>query len=252
MMIGAASEFATGARGFWRGVQWLVGHPSMLLLLVVPWLFGLFAFAGGIYVAWTLGDSWVSSVLLSWFASWQDEWGLSVLYIVIKGLVWFSILLLSLVGAVVIAGVVASPVYEVISVRIERELLGEQYYRIPWARMPGLLFGEACKAMLVLSVPLMMLLIPGVNLVAGVAAAFLLGWDFYDYPLARRGWSLRDRWNFVRSEFWTVLGFGIWLAIPVVQMVLVPMAVAGGTILNVEALKRRGFATAQIKQGGSL
>jgi uncharacterized protein involved in cysteine biosynthesis len=88
-----------------------------------------------------------------------------------------------------------------------------------------------------------MLLIPGVNLFAGLIAAFLIGWDFYDFPLARRGWSFKERFNFVTKEFWTVLGFGLWLAIPFVHILLVPLAAAGGTILNLEALARRGAVT---------
>lgn len=246
MIKDAATDFATGLQGFWRGVRWLFERPSMLMLLTIPWLFALAAFGIGIWAFWTMGDVWVTTLLMNWFSAWQDQWGWEAVYIILKGLIWFSVLLLCLIGSAVVVGVVASPVYEFISMRIEREILGEQQHKIPLGRLMRVLFGEFLKALLVLTLPILLLLIPGVNLFAGFVAAFLLGWDFYDYPLARRGWNFSERWHFVRSEFWTVLGFGVWLAIPGVQILLVPMAVAGGTILNIEALKRRGLATSQV------
>ena len=240
-----ATEFAKGLAGYWLGVQWLFRRPSTLILLLIPWTLGVFAFAAGIYFAWTVGDSWVTATLMKLFSTWQESAFWEVLYAVCKGLLWFSILLLCLVSALVVAGIAASPVYEVISIRVEEDLLGKQSYTLPWSRLPKLLLGEALKGVLVVGVPLVMFVIPGLNLFAGLVAAFMLGWNFYDFPLARRGWGFRQRWSFVRSEFWAVLGFGIWLVIPVVQMLLVPMAVAGGTILNIEALKRRGLLSAR-------
>lgn len=248
----AAKDFATGFKGYWRGVQWLSKHPAMIWLLMVPWFLGAGAFVVGIWAFWTMGDGWVTSILMGWFSSWNQQWGWEFLYILIKALVWFSVLVMCLLSAAVVVGVIASPIYEMISVRIEQELLGDQHYKIPWNRMLNVFGGEVLKALVVMIVPLILILIPGVNIFAGLVAAFLFGWDFYDYPLARRGWSFSERWRFVRSEFWTILGFGIWLIIPGVQIVLVPMAVAGGTILNIEALKRRGYTAAQINQGGLL
>lgn len=250
MVKHAARDFATGLEGYWRGVKWLLARPSMLLALTIPWILAIAAFGAGMWAFWTMGSGWLTTVMMGWFASWNDHWAWELAYVLVKGLMWFSVLLMCLVTSAVVLGLAASPVYEFISLRIERDLLGEQHFKVSWRRIPRLLMGEVIKAAVVTLVPLCLLLIPGVNLFAGLCAAFLLGWDFYDYPLARRGWSLSERWRFVRSEFWTVLGFGIWLSIPVVQIVLVPMAVAGGTILNIEALKRRGHVTASLNQGG--
>ena len=240
-VIKVAREFATGVEGYWRGVRWLISKPTMLLLLLVPFTLAILAFAGGIWLFWSMGNAWLTKLLMAWFVNWNDHWAWALAYTVVKALMWFSILLVCLVTSIVVAGVVSSPVYELISAKIERELLGEANHSVPLAQMPRLILGEIMKAVIVTIVPIGLMIIPGVNLFAGFIAAFLLGWDFYDYPLARRGWSLSKRWRFVRSEFWTVLGFGIWLVIPIAQILFVPMAVAGGTILNIEALQRRGL-----------
>jgi len=213
----------------------------------VPWICAILAFFGGIWLFSTKGNAVVTKALLSWFSSWQEEVWWQLLYIGVHALIWLSVLLVCLVGAAVVVGIVASPIYELISVRIERDMLGKENYHVPFGRVLRVLAGEFLKALVVMGVPVVLLLIPGVNLLTGIVAAFLLGWDFYDYPLARRGWNFRERWQFVRSEFWTVLGFGLWLAIPLAQVFLMPMAVAGGTILNIEALKRRGLTTANTK-----
>lgn len=240
-MIKVAKDFATGAEGYWRGVRWLIAKPTMLLLLLVPLAFAILSFAGGMWLFWSMGNGWLTKLLMAWFANWNDHWAWTLAYTVVKALMWFSILMVCLVTAIAVLGVVSSPVYELISAKIERELLGEAKHSVPLSQMPRLIMGEIAKAMIVTIVPISLIFIPGVNLFAGLIAAFLLGWDFYDYPLARRGWSLSKRWHFVRGEFWTVVGFGIWLVIPIIQILFVPMAVAGGTILNIEALQRRGL-----------
>jgi len=247
----AVKQFASGLQGYWKGIRWLIKRPSTFALLAIPWCLGAFGLSMCVYLIWTYGDSFVTAVLGQWFSVDPENSFAQLFYNVSKFCLWLSMFFLSVVFGVIIVSIAASPVYELISMRIEEDLLGRPSLEVPWSRVPKILIGEALKGFVVISVPLVMMIIPGVNLFVGVATAFLLGWSFYDFPLARRGWSFNQRWMFVRSEFWTVLGFGVWLAIPFVQMVLVPMAVAGGTILNVEALMRRGMAT-QLKQGGSL
>ena len=237
------AAFGVGVQGYWRGVRWFFQNPAMLLLLLIPLFFALAAFGAGMWAFWSYGSQWLTSLLMHWFMAWQDEWQWQVLYWLVKSLMWFSVLLLCLVVAAVVIGVLASPVYEMISIRIERQMLEDISPHVPWSRMVRVMAGEVAKALIVVLVPLAMLFIPGVNMLSGVVAAFLLGWDFYDYPLARRGWTFQQRLGFVWSEFWTVLGFGVWLAIPVAQIFLIPMAVAGGTILNLEALQRRGLVS---------
>ncbi|MCX6119562.1 MAG: EI24 domain-containing protein [Proteobacteria bacterium] len=243
----AWSQFWEGVRGYWRGVRWLIKHPGVFVLLSLPWMFAVLALGMGLRAFWVHGGPWLNQMLIGWFPGGNSEWHLMFLLLVIKVLAWFSAFIICLVVSSAVLGILSSPIYEFISVRVEQEILGRERVDIPWSRYPSLLFGEVVKAVIVTLVPLVMLVIPGVNLFAGLVAAFLLGWDFYDYPLARRGWSIRERWSFVRREFWTVLGFGFWLAIPLLQIILVPMAVAGGTILNVEALKRRDKEIAGFK-----
>lgn len=225
----------------------MLGHPGMLLLSLVPFVLGLVGFAGGVVLFLQYGNSWITSMLMTWFSSWQDNWLWMTLYWVVKGLMFASVFMLCVLSSIVLMAAVASPVNEYISVKVERDLLGDESQQaVPWRHWPRVLVGEFSKAFLVILVPILLLFIPGVNLMAGMVAAFLIGWDFYDYPLARRGWGFPQRFGFVVREFWSVLGFGLWLAIPFVHVFLVPLAVAGGTILNLEALAKRGLVTLKV------
>ncbi len=219
----------------------------MLLLSLVPFVLGLVGFAGGVVLFLQYGNSWITSMLMTWFSSWQDNWLWMTLYWVVKGLMFASVFMLCVLSSIVLMAAVASPVNEYISVKVERDLIGDESQQaVAWRHWPRVLAGEFSKAFLVILVPILLLFIPGVNLMAGMVAAFLIGWDFYDYPLARRGWGFPQRFSFVVREFWSVLGFGLWLAIPFVHVFLVPLAVAGGTILNLEALAKRGLVTLKV------
>lgn len=224
----------------------MLRHPPMLGLSVIPFVMGVVGFIAGMTIFVQYGNSWMTSILSGWFSVWQDNWWWLTLYWVTRGLLFVSVFLLCILSAFVLMSATASPINEFISVNVERDFLGDEKgatspSMMSWRRWPVVLAGEFGKALVVVMVPLLMLLIPGVNLFAGLVAAFLIGWDFYDYPLARRGWGFKQRFDFVRREFWTVLGFGLWLAIPFIQLFMVPLAVAGGTILNLEALERQGL-----------
>ena len=95
----------------------------------------------------------------------------------------------------------------------------------------------------VLVVPVLMIvgLVPVVgNLVAALASAVIGGWiialDMMGAALDRRGvYSLAERQALLRRRPWLALGFGvptfILVSIPVVQLLVFPIATAGGTLL---------------------
>jgi CysZ protein len=70
-------------------------------------------------------------------------------------------------------------------------------------------------------------------------AAWLLAWDFLDYPLSLRGIEVGQRWRWLRQHAWGVTGFGLaWAAlllIPGIFLIVLPMGVAGATRLVVAA-----------------
>jgi uncharacterized protein involved in cysteine biosynthesis len=240
-------SFFRGMLGYLQGGRWLWCHPVLLILSGIPFLAALIGMVSGITILFPYASSWSTSQLLPWMSGNSDFWLWVIVFWIAKGLLLVSVFMLSLVSALVIMVALASPINEYISMRVERDMLGENLPASTWGSqikgLPKVMAGEFLKAIAVVIIPLVMLLIPGVNLFAGFVAVFLIGWDLYDYPLARRGWGFGQRFKFAAVEFWTILGFGLWLAIPVVHVFLIPLAIAGGTILNIEAMSRKGLVT---------
>jgi uncharacterized protein involved in cysteine biosynthesis len=205
-------------------------------LLFVPWLYGILSFSSGF--AWFVNHD---DSLLAWFVTRpiQGAGFISWLgYYVFKVLIYLSALIFTATLATLVMSIASSPIYEVISGAIDREELGHAAPSLGWAAALRVAIAEVKKVFLILMVSFVFLVIPGVNLLATVAAAFLLGWDVFDYPLARRGWTLKQRRQLVLREFWAVLGLGLWMVIPFGQILTIPLAIAGGTRLSLDALKR--------------
>lgn len=72
-------------------------------------------------------------------------------------------------------------------------------------------------------------------------AATIACLDFFDGPLERRRWSFRQKLSFVRAGLPMSAGFGLvcvaLLAVPVLNLLSIPLCVAAGTLLAVERVR---------------
>jgi CysZ protein len=76
-----------------------------------------------------------------------------------------------------------------------------------------------------------------------LVGAWLLAWNFLDYPLSVRGCGVRHRLRWVFTHFGAVTAFGlVWamlLIVPGIFLLILPMGVAGATRLVVAAERLR-------------
>lgn len=241
-MLSPVDDAIRGLKTYLAGVRWLRANPRYLLLLSLPAILGVFFLAGG--VGWfAVNDERILSWIL--FAKPQDSWFMLVIYYLCKVILYLATILFVFIASFLLMNIIASPVYDIVSAAVERDITGRDVPSQSLKEMLYVMVVELKKVALILTVSFILLFVPGINLVSTIAAAFLIGWDFFDYPVARRSWTFRQRADLARREFFAVLGFGLWLVIPIVQIVLVPLAVAGGTMLNLEALKKRDMLTHQ-------
>ena len=223
-----------GFQTYLRGVAWLRAHPRYMALLVFPWMIGIAAFMGGMALFIHYDQSLLGLVS---FGHPDGPWWHMTLHYLLEVVLYLTMALATLLVSLLLMSIVAAPIYEVVSEAVEHDLMGRKSPSLGlWGNLRSILV-ELKKVAVISLLSLLLLLVPGLNLLAALGAAFLLGWDFFDYPLARRGLSLSARFRLVLSNFWVVLGFGVWLVIPGLQVLTVPMAVAGGTILGLEALR---------------
>jgi CysZ protein len=73
--------------------------------------------------------------------------------------------------------------------------------------------------------------------VGTVVSTFFLTLEYADFAMARRGYGLTDRLRLLRRHLPTTLGFGLGTAlllyVPVLNLLGMPVAVVGGTVVAV-------------------
>ena len=179
------SQLLHGLKTYWRGVSWLKSHPVYFLLLVVPTVLGI-ASAILIFNWIFLYDETIYNYVL--FEP-GDSFIWVFLYKVSKFFVSLALMGISLLAGFLLSNIAAVPIYDYVSVAIEKDVMGTAPQISLWQSVK-LIPEELKKVTVILLVSLATMVLPVVNILGIFVTAFLIGWDFYDYPLARRGWSL--------------------------------------------------------------
>ena len=264
-MVKSPVGFARGLSYAVRGMRFVyVQHPKLARYWVFPILITGLALVAVFYGAGSYYDDLGGALWALFPESWNETTGwvgglLGALRWLIELIAGILITLLGLVLVLVLSSLVAAPFNDALSEAVERLLTGEAAPPFSFSRMLADIARtirlELLKVLLYLALVGPMFLasfvIPGVgqvmSLVAFALTAAYLGIDYVDWPAARRNWSVRDRVTFTRRQLPAVAGFGtgVWLLlfIPLVNLLFMPAAVAGGTMLflALEPSERRGL-----------
>lgn len=224
------SKTGAGVSAFWRGIEWLKKHPSLLFLLFIPMMISLLILS---YVWATLFEQ--REQILAWvlFAP-PQHWLALILYTGFKWLVMLLLFIMAFVFCILGSNVLSSPVYDYVSLRVEQDITGKPIPEVTFLKSLALIFEELKKVGFILTLSITCLFIPGLGILSPLVTAFGSGWDLYDLVLARRGWTFKQRLSFVAEHSGHVLGLGVWMLIPFMQIIIAPLAVAGATILATE------------------
>jgi CysZ protein len=239
-----------------RGYRVLREHRELARYGRWPIALTALALIGSLVLASTYHDD-----LLNWL--WdapdarQHAW-LAALHALARALSFVLSLALLVLLCVSFSSVLAAPFNDALSEALEARVAGREPRRFSLShllvdvlRTAGL---ELLKLLLYVSVmgPLWLLswLVPGVGqgaymvaLVLFTTAYFAL--DYVDWPAARRGWPIRARLALLGRHPWLMFGFGVavWacLFVPLLNLVFMPLSVAGGTLLflDIEARSLR-------------
>jgi CysZ protein len=183
----------------------------------------------------------------AWVASWAAEWARALLVV----LVWLVLLVLAVgVASVILLLVgqaIASPFLDVLSERAEKIVTGREGPKLGLgtvARSIRVALGDLFWGLVyyvAVNVPLLLLgLIPVIGTVPAAVASFLfsamlLAQEFVGLPLTRQHVGYRGRWSFVLAHRAAAIGFGaaamLLLIVPGLNLVLLPIATVGGTLL---------------------
>jgi len=175
--------------------------------------------------------------------------------------VLITLFLLVIVGAIFFfcSALLAEPVLEPLS-RATEQALGveigrEKFSLIEGLRDLALTLRDVCGDLMLFGLVQLALLLLGMFPGAGhflhgvlgwVMNAFFAGVEMSGEALARRGVRGQQRWTIFTRNYWRILGLGmgvmLLLLVPLLQLVTVPVAVIGGTIVVVD-LEREGRLT---------
>ena len=181
----------------------------------------------------------------------EGAWYWQILYYV--SLVVATLLLLVIVFFLFtrVASAIASPFNDLISQKTE-ELIRGSFDDSPFSVVA--LFRDSGRSIVhsfkilgiyvgLLVVGLPMLFIPGIGsllyaTLGALLSAYLFAYEYLGYPMDRRRFSFSEKRRFLWSRFRSTMGFGLGnvalAAVPVVNILFIPAAVVGGTLLFLE------------------
>ncbi|MFD0741598.1 EI24 domain-containing protein [Phytohabitans flavus] len=237
------AEFFAGVALLGRGIGLYARSPRLVILGIIPALISgvlfIAAFATLIYFVADLAE------LFTWFADgWSDGLRDAVQFLAAIAILGLG----GLVGVLTFTAVtllIGDPFYEKISGRIEERFGGVPgEVEVPWWRSLRRSLWDSIRLIalsLAIGIPLFFLgLLPFIGqTVIPVIGALIGGWflalELVGVAFSRRGLRLPDRRRILGANRPLALGFGVSVfccfLIPLGAVLIMPAAVAGGTLL---------------------
>jgi CysZ protein len=240
--------------GFWSGVGAV--WPAFRFLMRTPRTWPATMVPGGILLVVSALLVWASfGGLRPLVAGWVGEgWFWHAV------LPWLAAIVASCFGflvALVVTPPLSAPALEHIVALRERDLGLEPRTPIGlfaeiWCGIRALAFGAALALPVLLICFVVDLFVPLAWVVTFPVRWFVMSlsvaWNLFDYPLTLRGVAVRDRWELMRTNYRTVLGFGLSFAalfwVPGFGILLLPIGVAAATELSVRIRHCQGGSVA--------
>ncbi len=239
--------FIGATRYLSRGWQ-LVRQPGLRRFVLVPLLINVIVFS---IAGWLLFGS-----VFSWMSDWAlfdrfgDIWLVEKLRQILQFVIGVILSVVLIYVFTLLANFIGAPFNALLAERVELHLTGKSPTTDPSMAfliksIPKTLRAELSKLLYLAlwSIPLLILgFIPLLNLAAPFVIFAFGSWmfalEYIDYPMGNHGKFFKDAKIALRQKRSMALGFGFVVAvfsiIPVINLVIMPIAVAGATALYVE------------------
>ncbi len=237
-------DFGAGFALLLRGFRLVFSTPKRVLVGALPAVITAALMITGWVLLLTNIDSiagWATGFAESWGETWRDIAEIAVGISVIAAVLGLSVLLFTAITLMI-----GGPFYEYIAEEVEDELGGVPgTEQVGWWR--GFLVGLRGTILLVgtsilFAIPLFVcgfIPVVGQTVVPVLAVCingYLLGIELTGIPFTRRGRSFKQRRQVLATRRAMVLGFAVptylLCLIPLAALVVIPAAMAGGTVLS--------------------
>ncbi len=224
-----------------RGARFLWDHPTLWKYAAAPIAISTTFLGLAYYVIYVYFSSFLDRML-------SDQWYFQVLYYVVLVVTGALIVVVTFFIFTQIASTIAGPFNELISERVEAIVKGG-LDETPFSVIQLLkdsTRGIAHAFMLLglylvfLVMGLVLFLIPGIGhflytVIMVSVSSYMLAYEYLGYPMDRRRYTFGQKRAFLRSGLTTSLGFGLGnlaaASIPILNLLFIPAAVVGGTLL---------------------
>ncbi len=240
-------NLSTGAGFLFKGWQ-MMWHPQIRVYVWIPLLLNLILISIGFWFALDL----LESTMNSWKNS-DSFWAelVQTMDWLIYPLLVISIFLTVLYAFTLFANWIAAPFNGLLSERIEELLTGAQPQQtfVEFIKnIPRMLMRELQKMLYYLPRALFLLALFFLGITTPIApflwfffSAWFLSLQFIDYPMDNNQISFKQMHQLMREKRWHNLGFGmsctLIMIIPILNILLMPLAVSGATIMWVNLYK---------------
>jgi len=243
------TAFPKGLFAHIRGIRFALAHKGYLVLAAIPFAVTLALYALGLGLLATGGDHLSALIWSPDPAAAGLVGALAWLYAhVVKYLLYLLAFVLMYFLFMVTANILASPLYDGIAGRMTRQLRKGAAPEPQGLSLWRIMAEELKKAVFVAGLPVLLFLVPVFGqLLAPVAAAGLLAFDFLDFAFCRDEPRFALRLRALAKRPLLLLGFGVPLLIPVVNIALFPFAIFGATLLYCDTIGPQALKAPGIK-----
>lgn len=219
--------------------NWRLFRLSLLPLLVNTVVFMIFLLSFN-YIAYEISTRVFEESTQAWY------W--AALSMLIGGALFVVSIIVVMFAFVAVGLIIAAPFSDMLSAAVEEKLTGKvmESPMSLWGLVKFTTKNESKKMSVILLIQAALALVnlfPGAGqaifaVTSPIFLALVVAFEFTGYSLDRRGFSFHRKRRYITSRLGLSLGFGlavgITLVIPLINFLLLPLAVAGGTMMVVE------------------
>lgn len=233
------------------GIRWVLGHPSTWPLVGVPVALNVGLLLAGAWLAWSLAPALLAVV---WAPGPHTPWLLQGVWLATAYLLRALAFLVLGVAMYFAAGFVAIPFNDRLSERVEADVVGADALvgSTSWWGDLAVSVAHSLLALVLWAVAMVALfalnLVPGIGSLLAfplsvLATAVFLAREMIDGPLSRRRLSFLAKLRVLAAHAPRTVPFGLAVAlllwVPGLNFLMMPMAVAGGTLLVLDLERGR-------------
>ncbi len=242
------SEIGRGTGYLARGFA-LIRRPGLRRYVIFPLILNIVLFGGLIYFGYSQFSplvNWVMQQLPGWLGF--LEWLLWVVFTSLTAIIVFF-------AFTPIANIIAAPFNAIMAEKLEEMLTGEEINSgvSLMTIIKDSILSQLGKLLYIAiwTVGLLLIsLIPLINFIAPllwvIFGSWLLSLEYFDYPMGNHDLVFAEQKRRLRERRGVALGFGgavmIMTSIPIINFFVMPVAVAGATLLWVEHLQSATLA----------